>query len=156
ISKPFQNDYRSANKQFIAPLPVPDASDSERAEVARLARALQQSWTRRRDLMDEAERRLGVLARANHPARWLWPELPELPEMIANAPKALKSREDRRQWAENQLDGLEAARIETLQAALASGRRLEVRFAGGELQMLADGAPLLRNIFLSEDAGRLT
>ena len=26
ISKPFQNDFRSANRQFIAPLPVPNAS----------------------------------------------------------------------------------------------------------------------------------
>ena len=26
ISKPFQNDYRSANKQFIAPLPIPNAA----------------------------------------------------------------------------------------------------------------------------------
>ena len=26
ISKPFQNDYRSANKQFIAPLPIPSAT----------------------------------------------------------------------------------------------------------------------------------
>ena len=41
ISKPFQNDYRSANKQFIAPLPVPNASGESRAEVASRSRLLQ-------------------------------------------------------------------------------------------------------------------
>jgi hypothetical protein len=71
ISKPFQNDYRSANKQFIAPLPIPNASAQVRADIARRARQLQERWTRRRDLLREADARLSVLARARHPARWL-------------------------------------------------------------------------------------
>lgn len=154
ISKPFQNDYRSANKQFIAPLPIPDASEADRAEVARRAKALQKGWTRRRELLDEAGRRLGVLARANEKARWLWPDLPDLPNMEARAPKALKARDERRKWAEAQLDEMEAAKVEALRVALA-GDRLEARFAGGELQLLAGGAPILRDIFLSDRAGKL-
>jgi hypothetical protein len=58
-SKPFQNDYRSANKQFIAPLPIPDAADADKAEVARHARELQRLHTLRRDLIDKFVKRIG-------------------------------------------------------------------------------------------------
>jgi hypothetical protein len=104
ISKPFQNDYRSANKQFIAPLPIPNASAQARADVANRAQCMQQRWTVRRDLLREAEDRLSVLARARHPARWLWPDLPTLPEITELAPKALRLATDRRKWAEQRLD----------------------------------------------------
>ena len=57
-SKPFQNDYRSANKQFIAPLPIPAASNSDRAEVARLAKELQRLHTLRRELISRCDKRL--------------------------------------------------------------------------------------------------
>lgn len=62
IAKPFRGDFRSANRQFIAPLPVPDASPEEQAEIAGMARALQDGWTRRRDLLEAAKDRLSVLA----------------------------------------------------------------------------------------------
>jgi hypothetical protein len=155
IGKPKQGGWFEANKQFIAPLPIPDAADDDRAEVARRARSLQENWTQRRDLLDEAGRRLGVLARASHKARWLWPDLPDLPDLIERAPKALKGKPERRQWAEEQLDEMEAARVEALRVALASGRRLEAVFAKGELRLLADGAPILGDIFLSDRAGLL-
>ena len=155
ISKPFQNDYRSANKQFIAPLPVPNASAEARANVAARARRLQQRWTHRRDLLQQADDRLSVLARARHPARWLWPDLPNLPEMTERAPKGLRLATDRRKWAEERLDEMEAARVEALQAALDRGGRRQVRFERGELRLYVSGAVVLDKIYLDEAAGRL-
>lgn len=155
ISKPFQNDYRSANKQFIAPLPVPIASLDERADLATRAQRLQQRWTHRRDLLRQAAERLGVLARARHPARWLWPDLPTLLEMIERAPKSLRLAMDRRRWAEDQLDEMEAARLEALQAALDRGGRREVRFVAGELRLYVSGAVVLDKIYLDNPTARL-
>ncbi|MEX2305271.1 MAG: hypothetical protein WD595_03670, partial [Waddliaceae bacterium] len=57
-SKPFQNDYRSANKQFIAPIPIPDATPEQRKEVGDRAQELQELHTRRRDLVDKLDARL--------------------------------------------------------------------------------------------------
>ena len=51
ISKPFRGSYLSANKQFIAPLPIPPASSAERASVASRAKALQLAHTTRRDTL---------------------------------------------------------------------------------------------------------
>jgi hypothetical protein len=156
IAKPFQNDYRSANKQFIAPLPIPRGTNEERANIAVLARQLEDRWTRRRHLLREAHDRLSVLARARHPANWLWPDLPDLPTMAGRAPKALPHTSDRRKWAEKQLDDMEAARIESLQAALDRGGRRQVRFEGGELRLYVSGAVVLDKIYLDDAAGRLT
>jgi hypothetical protein len=155
IAKPFQNDYRSANKQFIAPLPIPNSTDEERASVAARARRLQERWTHRRHLLKDADDRLSVLARARHPARWLWPDLPTLPEQSEQAPKGLRLPHDRRKWAEERLNEMEAARVEALQAALDRGGRRQVRFDGGELRLYVSGTVVLDKIYLDEAAGRL-
>jgi hypothetical protein len=155
IGKPKQGGWFEANKQFIAPLPIPDASPEDRADIAARARALQTNWTERRDLAVAAEERLSVLARTRRPARWLWPDLPELPTMIAEAPKALKLTAESRDWAGKQLDEMEASRLEALQTALDGGGRLEAQLRDGELTLLAGGATVLDRIYVDEPAGRL-
>lgn len=155
IGKPKQGGWFEANKQFIAPLPIPKTSAKERQAVAKRAGALQQSWTRRRELLEEAAARLSILARVPHPARWLWPDLPDLPEKLERAPRGLRSPTDRRKWAEAALDELEATRREALQAVLDRGGTREVRFEGGELRLYVDGAAVLERIFLPDDEGRL-
>ncbi len=156
IGKPKQGGWYEANKQFIAPLPVPNASESERADVSARARRLQERWTQRRDLLQQAEDRLSVLARARHPARWLWPDLPDLPEMTERAPRVLgHATNERRRWAEERLDEMEAARVEALQAALDRGGRAEVRFQSGELRLFMGGIAVLGKIYLDDAAGRL-
>jgi hypothetical protein len=156
ISKPFQNDYRSANKQFIAPLPIPSAAPEQRADIAARARRLQSRWTHRRHLLRETAGRLSVLARSRHPARWLWPDLPDLTAMVERAPKGLPHTHERRKWAEDRVDELEAAHIEALQVALDRGGRREVRFERGELRLYVSGAVVLEKIYLDDAAGRLT
>ena len=154
-AKPFRGDYRSANKQFIAPLPIPNAPEADRVRVAERARSLQTGWTRRRDLLVACEARLGVLARARKDERWLWPDLRAAKDIEPDAPRALRAAVDRRRWAREQLDEAIALRTEALQARLDTSRRLSARFADGELRLLADGAPILSNIFLGDDEGRL-
>ncbi len=97
-----------------------------------------------------------MLARARHPARWLWPDLPDLPDVAERAPRGLRLATDRRKWAEERLNEMEAARLEALQAALDRGGRHEVRFHGGELRLYVSGAAVLDKIYLDETAGKLT
>lgn len=63
---------------------------------------------------------------------------------------------DRRRWADERLNELEASRLEALQAVLDRGGRREVRFADGELRLYVSGAVVLDKIFLDETTGRLT
>ena len=96
-----------------------------------------------------------MLVRARHPARWLWPELPTLPETTERAPAGLRVASDRRRWADERLDEMEAARVEALQAVLDRGGRREARFEGGELRLYVSGGVMLYKIYLDETAGRL-
>ena len=156
IGKPKQGGWYEANKQFIAPLPIPRTSPEGQANLATAARRLQDRWTNRRDLLRQVAERLAVLARSRHPAHWLWPDLPSLPEMIERAPRGLRMAGDRRRWADERLNELEASRLEALQAVLDRGGRREVRFADGELRLYVSGAVVLDKIFLDETTGRLT
>jgi hypothetical protein len=150
-----QGGWYEANKQFIAPLPIPNAAVQLRADIATRAHRLQERWTNRRDILQQAADRLSVLARARHPARWLWPDLPGLPDLSERAPRGLRLATDRRKWAEERLDEMEAARVEALQAALDRGGRREVRFQSGELCLYVSGRAVLHKIYLDETAGRL-
>lgn len=155
IGRPKQGGWFEANKQFIAPLPVPDASPEVRKDIAGRARDLQERWTRRRDLVRAAEERLSTLARAKHKPQWLWPALPDLPDMMEKAPKALKLKTDRRKWADEQIDALEAQFADALQAALDGGGALQAEFNDGELKLFAGGSNVLDRIYLDESAGRI-
>lgn len=156
ISKPFRGNYWSANRQFIAPLPVPDATKREAGEVARRAAALQRRWTKRRKLIADIEARLGVMPKRRWKFQDLWPD-PEhaLPALIERAPKAFKLKSDRRAWAEAELDRIEAARMAAVQAALDAKLRLSAEFADGTLRMKSGGAGIAGPIFLDEAPGAL-
>ncbi len=156
IAKPFRGGFRSANKQFIAPLPVPRATREQQAEIAALARSLQHGWTRRRDLIKAAQDRLSVLSRARHREHWLWPDLPNLRDLQDSAPRTLADSGARHAWAKEQLESAVAERLELLQAALDSGEPLQAQFRDGELVLHAGGRHLLDRIYLDDAVGKLT
>lgn len=155
IGKPKQGGWYEANKQFIAPLPIPNASREDRADVASRARELQRLWTARRELLLAAEERLSVLPRASHPVQWLWPDLPTLREVMEQAPRSARYNDERETWAKSQLAEMEAARRDALQARLDAGESLTARFENGELRLFAGGIPILSRIYLDDATGQL-
>lgn len=155
ISKPFANDYLSANKQFIAPLPIPRATPLQVTEVARGARNLQRWHTRRRDLLASAQARLEALGR--RPLRdeaWLWPGLPDLEALRDAAPARLRDRAARTAWAGEQRAEAITAACAALQVHLGRGGVLDTAFADGELTLTAGGARVL-GVFLDDADGQL-
>lgn len=143
LSKPFRGDYLSANKQFIAPLPVPDPSEADRAEVAHIAERLQAAYTERARLRQGLSDRLGRLARRKRPHEWLLPDVQAKSAIEAEA-SARMLPAARREWA----DGLQAEQIEAAIARVDDMLRLdstiEARFEDGELTLAIDGAEAAR------------
>ena len=82
ISKPFQNDYRSANKQFVAPLPIPHADTDQKTAVGDLASELQRLHSAYRDGVQELTRLINheqmLPDTSRQTPRWPWPGLPEV------------------------------------------------------------------------------
>ncbi len=152
ISKPFRGEYLSANKQFIAPLPIPNASDVAKADVATRARALQAAHSRRRDLLDLISKRFAALHRPAKPEHWLFSDVKTKAQLEANAPAGLDTSE-RRAWAKARYDDSVAAAEEALGERLKPGVVLDATFEEGELSFLIDGVPVITNIFADDAAG---
>ncbi len=153
IAKPKQGGWFEANKQFIAPLPIPRADAKAQKAVGARAKDLQERWTRRRDLLTDAAARLSVLGRARHSAKWLWPDLPELDALMGLAPKKLLKKE-KTELVTGQFDALVEAKVELLQGALGVGH-LSAGYEGGELKLFSRGSVTLDKIYLDEAEGKL-
>ncbi|MFN7400266.1 MAG: Eco57I restriction-modification methylase domain-containing protein [Sandaracinobacter sp.] len=150
-SKPFRGEYLSANKQFIAPLPVPIASATDEAEVARIARALQTGYTRRLALRTALAERLGTVSRRRQPYEWLFTEVQSKTEILRTAPRL--DRREQLAWVDARYETQIEAEIARLDSLIRLDSTFEATFADGELRLLIDDIPALRGIYLDADTG---
>lgn len=146
ISKPFRGDFRSANKQFIAPLPVPRATPTDQAALARDAEHLQALHDQRRQALADIASRLGAVRIRPRPVEWLFPGLPDMDDLTDQAPKRLIGTE-RRAWAKDRLAREIEARQTVLGEHLKPDVPLSAELVRGELRFLIDGIPAVTGIF---------
>ena len=128
-SKPFRGNYRSANKQFIAHLPIPLCEAAEPDAIAQRGERLQYAHSERRRCLVNADRRLDTIPRMRKPADWLFPS---------------SSADERK------------ARIVNLERLLRSGSNLRAEFTAGELRLSLDGRVIVDRVFVSEQEASLT
>jgi hypothetical protein len=152
ISKPFRGEYLSANQQFIAPLPVPQASPGDRSTVAARARALQEAHTARRDTLVRIKRRLSAMRRRNRPETWLFPGLKSKHDLVADAPAPLND-DEKREWADQRYTLDLAARHDAITVRLQLGASIAPEFRDGELSVSIDGMPVVERIFVDAADG---
>ncbi len=146
VSKPFRGSYLSANKQFIAPLPIPLATTAESADVAARARALQTAYTLRRDVLSRIARRLATLRVRPKPETWLFPSLKTKKNLVAEAPSRLEP-DAKRAWAEKRYETDLAALTDAITPRLLPGAALQAAFADGELTFSVDTVRVVESVF---------
>jgi hypothetical protein len=152
IAKVKAGGFFEANKQFIAPLPVPPASMEDRSAVGSRAKALQAAHTARRGAIVQIERRLSATRRRNRPETWLFPDLTPKDELIEAAPARLDD-DEKQQWADQRYNTDLAARYEAIGARLRPDSGLTASLVDGELSFAIDGVPVIRKIFVSKKEG---
>jgi hypothetical protein len=131
IAKPFQNGYLSANKQFIAPLPIPAAARTDITRISALSKQLTALHTSRRNTSNNLERRFEAYDVVEKPEEWLWPsKVRSVKTLQAKAPKELTPRE-KAIWATEQRAKQINAATESLQDRLRTGAVLEVELDKG-------------------------
>ena len=139
IAKPKQSGWFEANKQFIAPLPVPPANEDERADIARRARTLQRLHTERRDALASLRERLDGVRRRERPHADIFPAIAAPADREVDAPAGVNAHD----WAQKQHDEEVAAVTAEIEDELHPDVELRAVFAEGELSLLADGAPVI-------------
>lgn len=151
-AKPFRGEYRSANKQFIAPLPIPPATPVQKENIAKQAKALQVAHTARRDVLVRLQKRLGSIKPKNRPVTWLFPDLPAKSDLEVNAPKEYDTRAVNK-WGKDRLDEECQTRYGEITERLHAMAVLTAKFDDGELQFLIDGIVVLKGIWLADEEG---
>jgi len=152
ISKPFRGEYRSANRQYLEPLPIPIANKDQQEDIATEARSLQSLTSSRRDTISDIARRFATINPRPQPEEWLFPDLPTLDEIEQEAPAVLQGA-DRWKWAKTERARRYSARSERLGADLLPGVELDATFARGELRFFVDGVAVIEGIFLNDPEG---
>ncbi|MCY3753878.1 MAG: restriction endonuclease subunit M, partial [Alphaproteobacteria bacterium] len=147
ISKPFRGGFRSANKQFISPIPVPRGTDRDQDILEGNSVQLQRLYSERRDILFDIHRRLGSIRVRRRPDNWLFPNLPTFDELAEYAPKHIVGI-DRREWARRRLAHELRSRHASLEDHLILGATLSAELYRGELRFFVDGVPVITGIFL--------
>lgn len=151
IAKPFQNGYLSANKQFIAPLPIPTATPTDVTKVSALAKRLTELHTGRTKTLGDLERRFEACDIEEKPEEWLWSsEVRTLEALAAKAPPELSANE-KAAWAKAERAKQVELATEGFQERLRPGAQLEAEVEGGELRLKDDAITILHGVFV--DAG---
>jgi hypothetical protein len=152
IAKPKAGGYYEANKQFIAPLPIPEATESEKAQVVELAMTLQELHTMRRDLTLMIDKRLesAQCEDDKRDAGWLWADVKPIKAIKADAPAGLKGRE-LTAWAKARRESLLDFHLDAINTMLRPGVKLTVENEYGELKLLANRVPVIDGVFLDEN-----
>jgi len=139
-SRPFANDYRAANKQFLEFLPVPNAEPSERLQVAGFARDLQSLHSRAQGLSRKIDARLRhpQTISDEKPISWLMAEAYSEAHWYELAPDSMSSSQ-RKRWSRARAVESTSAAIAAIEAAIPVDSKLSTVLAGDELSLLADG-----------------
>ena len=149
IAKPKEGGYFEANKQFIAPLPIPKATEEQKNKISTFAEQLTELHTQLRDVECALERRFYTCEVEEKPIEWLWPSVQTLDSWKSKAPSALTGRQ-KTVWAKEkrlvQIGGAASA----LKDKLRPGAVLEVKLEGGELSLHDDGILVLDGVFVSK------
>lgn len=152
IAKVKQGGFFEANKQFIAPLPIPYATPEQQRDVGDRARGLQTAHTARRDTLEAIAARVESLRSRSKSVRWLFPEIPERNDLLTTAPARLTG-ESKRAWADDRIERATETAYERIGARLRPGATLSAAFVGGELSLSIDGVRVVDRIFVDQAEG---
>ena len=149
--KPKAGNFYEANRQFIAPLPVPRANDDERAAVGAVAQDLQRGYTRRRRLAAMIEERLATTSRKPRPHEWLLPDVGPVRAIEGDRPRTMPAGEVR-DWASARHKEQVSTALARVDAAIRLDSAVTAELDEGALRARVDGVEVAR-AFVTDEAG---
>ncbi len=150
LSKPFRGDYMSANKQFIAPLPIPQGTGPDRTALETLAKGMQTGYTQRVETRADLDARLARTPRTKQPIEWLLSDVRSMAIIEASVPKSVRSP-DRKKWADDQRAGDEETALARIAGVIRLDSTFDAEIKRGELRFLVDGEPVASAIVATSE-----
>ncbi|MCK9303863.1 MAG: hypothetical protein M0P27_00520 [Bacteroidales bacterium] len=146
IARPKANGFYDIEQQFLAPLPIPNATDAEKQAVGSRALALQAMHTRQRDLINKIERRLqgSQMIERKHAPGWLWADAKSVGDWAKSPekPADLKGRA-LTAWAKEQAALSLQHHLDELDARLNVNAEVLVENDDAELRLLINGVAVV-------------
>jgi hypothetical protein len=152
IGKVKVGGFYEANKQFIAPLPVPLADDEARKQVEECAKKLQAAHTARKCVLDDIEKCMETVQLKARPESWLFPTLERRKSLADRAPKKL-SNDEKAEWVSQKYDEALQGKYDEVGSRLESGATLDAAYEGGELSLSVGGVRVIDRIFVDGAEG---
>jgi hypothetical protein len=137
LSKPFRGGYKSANKQFIAPLPIPKGDRTSRVSLSALAKGMQERRTMQVDKRARLEERLAATARENWPLEKLLSDVRPVNDITAAAPKSVPASEQKA-WVDTERAADEEAALARIDGIIRLDSEFAVILADGKLALTID------------------
>ena len=151
MGKPKDNGFFEANKQFIAPLPIPHADRQGRASLIALAKGLQQRRTEQMDERAALAELLGATARFAVSLDRLLPDVRPVTEIEAGLAKSVPASQ-RKAKADEERANQEEAALARVEATLRPTSVLTVALVRGAVRLLVDGGETARLFVTAEQA----
>lgn len=141
--KPKANGYFEANKQFIAPLPIPDADRAARTAFAALAKGMQQRFTQRVELRADLEERIGAAPRKTWPLEDLLPDVRGVAAIQEDAPESLPKSE-LKAWVDERRKEDEESALAVIDSTIRVDSGFSTSLVRGKLSFLVDDIEVAR------------
>lgn len=148
--------YFEANKQYIAPIPIPDATEHQRNEVTFLAKELHKFHSARRDAIDAVRQRIDSPQMRADPKKpsWIWAEVRDPESWAELNPQGLTGRALKK-WAKEHYQKLLGEQIAKIQDQISFGQTMVARVNAGELQFCVGDRCVIDGVYVSEEEAQL-
>lgn len=153
ISIPKANGYFEANKQYIAPLPIPKANEEQRKQIGAWAKELQTLTTERRDLVALIQFRLDGphCVSEQKDENWIWADIKSIQRWKDEAPEDMPARE-KTSWAKEQRETKLEKELQKVDALLKPGAVFIVNNEKGYISFMVNGQIVI-SAFVPIDEG---
>jgi hypothetical protein len=155
ISKPKERRpsgaYFEANKQYIAPLPIPPYNEQQKDQVIHFAKKLQRLHTKRRDVIDAINHRLASsqMSPSSRSSKWIWASVGDPDSWASQNPENLSGRK-LKAWAKQKSKDLLHAELAMIQPFFVFGSTMCASFNDGELSFFVGNQRVVR-LFVTEN-----
>ncbi len=143
LARPKVGGFYDIETQFLAPLPIPNASSKIRKEIGSMARHLEVLHTEHRDKIVFVQRRLNAEQCSDNiqTEDCLWADVKSMAEWKTEAPNMLSARE-KTSWAKDKREHYLTLRLDKIEAVLKPGISLSVEDNAGEVCLIGAGFTL--------------